>query len=350
VKRSGIPFKLCASLVSILVFFLLAEGILAGIDYFCSSQNKQTEKTKSDHSEGHRSRAPPLKVAPPYLASDPLIFTSLIKGFCGVSHGVTVRINSFGFRGPEISRIKPSHVTRILCLGDSITFGWGVEEEDSYPFLLEKILNTNLPDIMFQVVNAGIPTHSSWQGYLRLKKTHLLEYSPDVVVISYGFNDQVPHKERDKNRSNPVRVKNLSPGIFRRYLTRTHTHKYLKRLLEPVLVSRPNQTTHNRVRVPRDDFRENLESMLQILDGHQISTVFLDQIYADVPNSDYNQELYTVAERFNIKTARISSQLKNVEEQLSDDKNLYLDECHFNSLGNRVVAETVAYIVEELEQ
>ena len=50
----------------------------------------------------------------------------------------TVSTNSQGFRGPEIPKKKQKR--RILCLGDSVTFGWGVEEEASYPALLRKTL------------------------------------------------------------------------------------------------------------------------------------------------------------------------------------------------------------------
>ena len=56
--------------------------------------------------------------------------------------------NSLGLRGPEID--SPKKHLRVLCLGDSVTFGWGVEEQNAYPALLQQ-------KIMAEVINAGVP-------------------------------------------------------------------------------------------------------------------------------------------------------------------------------------------------
>lgn len=60
----------------------------------------------------------------------------------------TVSTNSLGMRGPELddSRSNP----RVLCLGDSVTFGWGVTYEESWPALLATTLDV-------ETVNAGVP-------------------------------------------------------------------------------------------------------------------------------------------------------------------------------------------------
>ena len=49
----------------------------------------------------------------------------------GYTFGEAVTVNSYGFRGPEIS--EPRGQQRILCLGDSITFGVGVADDSPYP-------------------------------------------------------------------------------------------------------------------------------------------------------------------------------------------------------------------------
>ena len=49
-----------------------------------------------------------------------------------------VSTNSIGLRGPELEDPKPE--IRIACVGDSVTFGWGVSYEESYPARLERLL------------------------------------------------------------------------------------------------------------------------------------------------------------------------------------------------------------------
>ncbi len=59
--------------------------------------------------------------------------------------GVPVTINSYGLRGGEISTPKPPNTVRIVVVGDSITFGYGIPVESTYAKVLEKRLNNNAP-------------------------------------------------------------------------------------------------------------------------------------------------------------------------------------------------------------
>src|SRR5277367_709117 len=59
--------------------------------------------------------------------------------------GVPVSINSEGLRDGEYSIAKPSGVYRIMMLGDSTTFGWGVRQEDTAAKFLERKLNGRVP-------------------------------------------------------------------------------------------------------------------------------------------------------------------------------------------------------------
>ncbi len=56
-------------------------------------------------------------------------------------YGVEVKVNSKGLREYEYDYEKPPNTYRILVLGDSITFGWGVAFEKTYSKILEKKLN-----------------------------------------------------------------------------------------------------------------------------------------------------------------------------------------------------------------
>src|SRR5690349_15789398 len=65
-----------------------------------------------------------------------------------------LRTNSLGLRGPEVAE---DGTARILAVGDSCTFGWGVAEGQSYPVQLETVLDRTLGAHRYQVINAGVP-------------------------------------------------------------------------------------------------------------------------------------------------------------------------------------------------
>lgn len=110
------------------------------------------------------------------------------------THSVPVRTNSLGLRDHEIELQPDSNTFRILCLGDSLTFGNGVRSEDTYPKQLEQQLNGSLQGRRFEVINAGVPGYDTWQ-----EAQYLLEYGlqlkANLVIIGFYANDIVPRPD-----------------------------------------------------------------------------------------------------------------------------------------------------------
>jgi hypothetical protein len=102
--------------------------------------------------------------------------------------GVTVRTNSKGLRGPEIAYDKPPGVTRLLFLGDSVTFGDGLKTvNETFPFLIGQELTAQLKRKV-EVINSGVSGYSPWQEALYLEKEGI-KYHPDLVVVTFALND-----------------------------------------------------------------------------------------------------------------------------------------------------------------
>ena len=101
---------------------------------------------------------------------------------------VPIRTNSLGLRSAEIEPAKPAGVFRILVLGDSVTFGWGVRVEDAFPSQLASLLATLRPNDRFEVINAGVSGYGTWQELLWLRQTGL-KLDPDVVIVQAHLND-----------------------------------------------------------------------------------------------------------------------------------------------------------------
>jgi hypothetical protein len=99
---------------------------------------------------------------------------------------VTVSVNALGGRGPERSPAKPAGTGRILLLGDSFAFGWGVEQDDSFGAVLERRLAERVGPV--EVVSAAVPGYSTDQHYIFLRARGLA-LRPDLVLVATSEND-----------------------------------------------------------------------------------------------------------------------------------------------------------------
>ncbi len=102
--------------------------------------------------------------------------------------GIWVKTNDQGFRDDgEHAWTKPPGVIRILGLGDSFMFGWGVSLEETFLKKLEGNLES-LTGLKIETINAGVPEWNLNHYYLYYREVGV-RYSPDIVLISCFFND-----------------------------------------------------------------------------------------------------------------------------------------------------------------
>lgn len=95
--------------------------------------------------------------------------------------------NSRGFQGAGFETAKRAGALRVVCMGNSSTFGWGAPPDSSYPRLLERELEERLARDV-EVINAGVPGYSSIQGLAFLER-EIIPLSPDILTLSFGAND-----------------------------------------------------------------------------------------------------------------------------------------------------------------
>ena len=102
--------------------------------------------------------------------------------------GVRVRTSADGLRAEaSVRRPKPPGVFRVLLLGDSQAFGWGLDEADTLGARLSgELRGPGAPEV--EVVNAGVPGYNTAQeaAWLRARG---LAYQPDCVMVLYIGND-----------------------------------------------------------------------------------------------------------------------------------------------------------------
>jgi len=96
---------------------------------------------------------------------------------------VVYRINKLGYRGKTYKKIKPPGMFRIVLIGDSHGFGWGIDEDKN---IFATILDQRLSGV--ELINLSVPGYGTDQEFLRLKKEGL-EYQPDLVILQITEND-----------------------------------------------------------------------------------------------------------------------------------------------------------------
>jgi hypothetical protein len=147
-------------------------------------------------------------------ADRPGVYTIDLRARTGRSHTFTATINEHGNRitsfSPEMFEGKPE----IWIFGDSAAYGWGNNDETTFPFLLQQFLPR------FRVVNYADNGYGNIHAYLQLQEE--LEKSsvrPRIMVIVYGWyfnmrNVASPSRLKDFKEGDHVQNKSIDPSAF----------------------------------------------------------------------------------------------------------------------------------------
>jgi acyl-CoA thioesterase-1 len=117
-----------------------------------------------------------------------LVFTFSIFAFlisaCGVSTAEQIDVDSKPLVLPKNVAARP----KIVAFGDSLTAGFGLEENESYPYLLQQKLNSE--GYNYEVVNAGVSGDTSRGGLERIDWT-LKGDNVQILILALGSNDML---------------------------------------------------------------------------------------------------------------------------------------------------------------
>jgi lysophospholipase L1-like esterase len=127
-----------------------------------------------------------------------------------------VHINAKGIRGPEFETQKSANTIRILSLGDSTTFGWGLSDEETYSRRLEALINEKMKGkTRVEVLNGGV---NAW-SFPQMKNflfSEAVGWKPDVVILA-NANAWTQFRE------------DVSPEFRKAFATRVRLKNFLRR-------------------------------------------------------------------------------------------------------------------------
>ncbi len=191
-------------------FFLVLETLLRGFVWFGGDLPWPPSASAEWAQRGYR--------------LDPELSWAFLPGVIPDVPGTHLPTNERGLRDDPVVVPKPASVVRVLALGDSTVFGFGVRREESFVERLEALLNQRGGVGRYEVVNAGVPGYSVFNSLQYLRREGI-QLEPDLILFQSNFNDRryvqsADQRDESNFHRDLVRRVRLRDGLGSSYLVR----------------------------------------------------------------------------------------------------------------------------------
>jgi len=112
-----------------------------------------------------------------------------------VTWGHKASLNAYRFRERELSVFSSGESFRVMVLGDSLTWGVGLDEDERFTDLLEERLRRESPGKNIRVMNFGLPGSSTQRERDLLRDFYPL-VRPQLIIVAFCFNDPQPREQQ----------------------------------------------------------------------------------------------------------------------------------------------------------
>ncbi len=314
--------KLLLSVISVALFFILLESGLRLINF--NFHISDYIGKFDDHFQVD------VAISQGAFLKDPVLFWRMAPHKAWEVNGLGIRDRR------NLGEKKPGSF-RIICLGSSVTIGEPLEYtklEDTYPAVLEELLNASYSTNKIEVINAGVLGYTSYQGLKFLEK-EVLKYRPDMVIVHFGYNDGTKalyfeDKEQPVQPLYLIKIQNL--------LVKSRLYQLLSKIIfvsKYNLSPRNKNAPSNKVRVTADDYRYNLELINEMGGKNGFKVLFIPPLLYDKGRVCYQYE-YSIPENMGYV-----DYLQRFENERSKAM-LFYDGCHLTPLGHWILAEEIA--------
>lgn len=210
----------------------------------------------------------------------------------------------------------------VVCLGDSCTFGVGVDDGETFPASMQRLLGA-------RCLNAGVPGYSAFQGR-RALQSGIEKWRPDAVVLQFGFNDAADWGGRGDRE---IRA---ASGVLRLLQA-----SRLVQLAAQALAPKVERAAARRPRLTPEEFESELGGAIDLARAHGARAVLVAwpqraQLTAD-RSDPYADSLRRLAAARGVGLADLLPEFR-----ARGGESLYADLIHANAEGNRVAAECVS--------
>jgi lysophospholipase L1-like esterase len=284
---------------------------------------------------------------------------ALRPGQTAFTHDRAVHVNSLGLRGAEVTPQPAPGIRRILALGDSQTFGNGLDLSDTWPRQLEQALERARAD-RWEVLNAGIPGTDTWQHEVLLRRL-LTATHPHAVVLGLYVNDVVPrHDPRHIAASTLTNTwRKRLVYLLKRSAVVTWSYYFL--LPWYARQARGSDPAEDPVLSGKNDARtergwtqveHSLAAMKDLCDARGVGFLLAilprrDQVAGQHPGRAYNERALEIAKAHGIPALDLLPSL-SAEYRVQRDELFIPWDGHNTGMANQVIAARLAEQLETL--
>ena len=359
VAQSHIPLRRRLLYITIIycVFLLLLLGVevivrltmtpVSSLDLFVSTPQQKMQIANSQQSG--------------IFEGDPLLLWRLKPNLDHAVWDYTVlSTNAQSFRADyPIGRKEPG-TYRIVCLGDSVTFGYRVPvvwpdkptEYDPewlpYPMLLEKQLRAANPNRKIEVFPMAVPGYTSHQGLAWLRRD-IGWLQPDLVIASFGWNDvsfsDVPDRDAIRTDWYPVAVR----WLIDHSQAFAHATRWLRSKNQPVAQTQPVKPV---TRVSEQEYLDNFTEIVRLARAKGVGLIVIGAPYRDMKTNppeaalmkQYRGGLKSAMEQRQVPYLEV---LELTEAAGSVNEGFFGELIHPNHIGHRLLASELLDLMKE---
>lgn len=222
----------------------------------------------------------------------------------------SLEINASGHRGPRYPDSSEITDPVIACFGDSCTFGYRVNDHETYPVQLESYLQEHGRQGA-RVVNFGVPGYTTFQGKRRLAQV-LDRHSPDIVILAFGANDHEQDIYSDREKAERIHPAGIS-------VSRALDHVAMAKVFSGLIQyqAEPAYSRNLPARVSEKDYRDNLQAMVSMAQKAGCRVILLDMVFF----APLHQESITqVARKTGVETINCRELLHEIAIEMLEGK------------------------------
>ena len=256
-------------------------------------------------------------------------------------------VNALGLRGPVPPREKPADTRRILYVGDSTVYGFGVADDEAFWSLATRAVAARHPGQRFEAMVAAAPGYSTYQSRVLVER--FAPFAPDFAVFYVGAHNDERRRMYYEDAAIPARAARRQAAWHR--LRALRAGEFLIDRLGRWVAKQVGGPTAWR-RVPPDAFEANLRAMIATARAAGARPLLLIPPLADTLAQRYPA---TPVYQAILKRVAAEQQVASVALEplfaAHDPKELYRpdDDFHPNALGHRLIADAIARAIEEAE-